>query len=201
MAQDQTNEKDQVLIARNNETGETGAVKGLKQDGTPDMTPSKSAKLSDLVVFNIHKNPLEAFLSNFVRQCKNPSMFSFFKVDADNVNSVGQVVEEALKDPEANKAMLSEAKVEVKAANRNSHAIDESKIDWQGLKDRWGIDRETLEKSGDLKEMLYNRKSRLVTITPTFGGEKYSLEARLSFREDANGNIKVVPQFLYSFLH
>lgn len=33
MAQDQTNEKDQVLIARNNETGETGAVKGLKQDG------------------------------------------------------------------------------------------------------------------------------------------------------------------------
>lgn len=50
MAQDQTNEKDQVLIARNNETGETGAVKGLKQDGTPDMTPSKSARLSDLVV-------------------------------------------------------------------------------------------------------------------------------------------------------
>ena len=196
MAQDQTNEKDQVLIARNNETGETGAVKGLKQDGTPDMAPSKSAKLSDLVVFNIHKNPLEAFLSNFVRQCKNPSMFSFFKVDADNVNSVGQVVEDALKDPEANKAMLSEAKVEVKAANRNSHAIDESKIDWQGLKDRWGIDREMLEKSGDLKEMLYNRKSRLVTITPTFAGEKYSLEARLSFREDANGNIKVVPHFI-----
>ena len=157
MAQDQTNEKDQVLIARNNETGETGAVKGLKQDGTPDMAPSKSAKLSDLVVFNIHKSPLEAFLSNFVRQCKNPSMFSFFKVDADNVNSVGQVVEDALKDPEANKAMLSEAKVEVKATNRNSHAIDESRIDWQGLKDRWGIDRETLEKSGDLNEMLYNR--------------------------------------------
>lgn len=196
MAQDQTNEKDQVLIARNNETGETGAVKGLKQDGTPDMAPSKSAKLSDLVVFNIHKNPLEAFLSNFVRQCKNPSMFSFFKVDADNVNSVGQVVEDALKDPEANKAMLSEMKVEAKATNRNSQAIDGSKIDWQGLKDRWGIDRETLEKSGDLKEMLYNRKSRLVTITPTFAGEKYSLEARLSFREDANGNIKVVPHFI-----
>ena len=73
MAQDQNIDKDQVLIARNNETGETGAVKGLKQDGTPDMTPSKNAKLSDLVVFNIHKNPLEAFLSNFVRQCKNPS--------------------------------------------------------------------------------------------------------------------------------
>lgn len=197
MAQDQTNEKDQVLIARNNETGETGAVKGLKQDGTPDMAPSKSAKLSDLVVFNIHKNPLEAFLSNFVRQCKNPSMFSFFKVDADNVNSVGQVVEDALKDPEANKAMLSEAKVEVKATNRNSHAIDESRIDWQGLKDRWGIDRETLEKSGDLKEMLYNRKSKIVTVTPTFAGEKFPIDARLSFRTDPDGSVKLVPHFIH----
>lgn len=41
MAQDQNIDKDQVLIARNNETGETGAVKGLKQDGTPDMTVSR----------------------------------------------------------------------------------------------------------------------------------------------------------------
>ena len=193
---DQTVDKDQVLIAHNNETGESGAVKGLREDGTPDMTPSKTASLGDLVVFNIHKNPVEAFLSNFVRQCKNPTMFSFFKVDADNVNSVGHVVEEALKKPDKNKAMLDGTKVEMKAQKRKSHAIDPSGIDWQDLKERWGIDKDTLEKSGDLKEMLYNRKSRLVTITPTFAGEKYSLEARLSFREDADGNVKVVPHFI-----
>ncbi len=50
-------------------------------------------------------------------------------------------------------------------------AIDESKIDWANLKEKWGIDRDELAKSGDLKEMLYNRKSKLVTVTPTFGGE------------------------------
>lgn len=196
MAQDQNIEKDQVLIAKNTETGETGAVRGLKQDGTPDMTASKTAKLSDLVVFNIHKNPLEAFLSNFVRQCKNPSLFGFYKIDADTVNSVGPVVEDALKDPEKNKELLADAKVEAKETTRKSHAIDESKVNWQELKEKWGIDRDALEKSGDLREMLYNRKSRLVTITPTFGGEKYQLEARLSFREDAGGNIKVVPHFI-----
>lgn len=196
MAQDQNIEKEQVLIARNNETGESGAVKGLKADGTPDMTASKSAKLSDLVVFDIHKNPLEAFLSNFVRQCKNPSVFGFYKIDADTVNSVGPVVEDALKDPEKNKALLDGAKVEVKASNRTSRAIDESKIDWANLKERWGIDRDALEKSGDLKEMLYNRKSHLVTITPTVNGKKTETEARLSFRADEDGNIKVVPHFI-----
>ena len=50
MAQDQTPEKDQVLIAHNKETGETGAVAGLKEDGTPAMADAKTSKLSDLVV-------------------------------------------------------------------------------------------------------------------------------------------------------
>ena len=84
MEQDQTQEKDQVLIARDNESGKIGAVTGMNDDGTPKMSDVKSAKLSDLVKFNIRQNPLEAFMSNFLRQCKNPSMFSFFKVDADN---------------------------------------------------------------------------------------------------------------------
>lgn len=75
MAQDQNLEE--VLIARNNETGEVGAVTGLKEDGTPKMTDVKSAKLSDLVKFQKGQNPIEAFLSNFVRQCQNPTTFGF----------------------------------------------------------------------------------------------------------------------------
>ena len=30
------------------------------------------------------QNPLEAFLSNFMRQAKNPTLFSFFKFPADD---------------------------------------------------------------------------------------------------------------------
>ena len=45
--------------------------------------------------------------------------------------------------------------------------------------------------------MLYNRKSKLVTVTPTFGGEKFQIDARLSFRTDAAGNVKVVPHFIH----
>lgn len=196
MAQDQTPEKDQVLIAHNKETGETGAVTGLKEDGTPAMADTKTSKLSDLVVFNIHKNPLESFMSNFIRQCKNPSVFGFYKIDADNINTVGPVMQEALKDPEKNKALLDPSVVEVKEGQQAYRKIDESKIDWDTLKERWGIDRERLEKSGDLKEMMYNRKSGLVNISLMVDGEKQTAAARLSFKTDNEGNVKVVPSFI-----
>lgn len=235
MAQDQNLEE--VLIARNNDTGQVGAVTGLNKDGTPKMTDVKSAKLSDLVKFQKGQNPLEAFLSNFIRQCKNPSSFGFFRVPADRYDTVGTVIGDLAKDPVANAEMLKNNVVDVSKmsqsegqtaetaqqpeqplqsaagepknelqANDNAQApekevrhsaIDESKIDWVNLKEKWGIDRDELEKSGDLKEMLYNHKSKLVTVTPTFAGEKFPIDARLSFRTDAEGNIKVVPHFIH----
>ncbi len=220
--------QEEVLIARNNETGEVGAVTGLNEDGTPKMTDVKSAKLSDLVKFQKGQNPIEAFLSNFVRQCQNPTTFGFFRVPADRYDTVGTVISDLAKDPEANAEMLKNNKVELPTAERKVEqpqqvatpteqpaqaavtddaqtndkevkhsAIDESKIDWASLKEKWGIDRDALEKSGDLKEMLYNRKSKLVTVTPTFAGEKFPIDARLSFRTDPDGNVKVVPHFIH----
>lgn len=220
--------QEEVLIARNNETGEVGAVTGLKEDGTPQMTDVKSAKHSDLVKFQKGLNPIEAFLSNFVRQCQNPTTFGFFRVPADRYDTVGTVIGDLAKDPDANAEMLKNNKVELPTAEQKvkqpqqastpteqpaqaaaadnaqapekevkHSAIDESKIDWASLKEKWGIDRDALEKSGDLKEMLYNRKSKLVTVTPTFAGEKFPIDARLSFRTDPDGNVKVVPHFIH----
>lgn len=233
MAKDQNLEE--VLIARNNDTGQVGAVTGLNEDGTPKMTDVKSAKISDLVKFSKGQNPLEAFMSNFVRQCKNPSTFGFFRVPADRYDTVGTVIGDLAKDPVANAEMLKNNKVELpQVAQDNKHeatqaaeqpkrspveapeekpqpqketeesekemkyqAIDESKIDWANLKEKWGIDREALKKSGDLQEMLYNRKSKPVNLTMNFAGEKYPVEARLSFRTDDNGDVKVVPHFIH----
>lgn len=240
MAQD-LNNQEEVLIARNNETGQVGAVTGLNEDGTPKMTADvKSAKLSDLVKFTKGQNPMEAFLSNFMRQCKNPTTFGFFKVPADRFDSVGVAMGDFLKNPEANAEMLQNFKVELpeqsqtveqtqtsqqpqpapeegqqthqttaspqqdqqekpqeaQATTRHS-AIDESKIDWFMLKEKWGIDRDALEKSGDLKEMLYNRKSQIVTVNLNFEGEPMPIDARLSFRTDENGNVKIVPHFIH----
>ena len=233
MAKDQNLEE--VLIARNNDTGQVGAVTGLNEDGTPKMTDVKSAKLSDLVKFSKGQNPLEAFMSNFVRQCKNPSTFGFFRVPADRYDTVGTVIGDLVQDPVANAEMLKNNKVDLPQPTQDKsqkasqtaeqpqqspadapkkepqeqkeaqeaeketkyQAIDESKIDWANLKEKWGIDREALKESGDLQEMLYNRKSKPVNLTMNFAGEKYPVEARLSFRTDDNGNVKVVPHFIH----
>ena len=214
--------QEEVLIARNNDTGQVGAVTGLNEDGTPKMTDVKSAKLSDLVKFQKGQNPIEAFLSNFVRQCQNPTTFGFFRVPADRYDTVGTVIGDFAKDPEANAEMLKNNKVELPQVAQTEEnkveqpmqptqtestveqsaqtadeaqtqatmsqepkwqAIDQSKIDWDTLKEKWGIDRDELEKSGDLREMLYNRKSKVVTVTPTFAGEKFPIDARLSYAQ------------------
>lgn len=220
---EQNQNYEEVLIARNNETGQVGAVVGQNPDGTPKMTDVKSAKMSDLIKFTKGQNPMEAFLSNFLRQAKNPSTFGFFKVPADRYESVGMAMADFMQNPEANAEILKDFKVDMPQqvqgeaqqqeqtpvaeqsapsventpAEHRYQAIDESKIDWANLKEKWGIDRDELEKSGDLKEMLYNRKSKLVTVTPIFGGEKFPIDARLSFRTDEAGNVKVVPHFIH----
>lgn len=216
---DQIQEQEQVLIARNNETGQVGAVTGVNPDGTPQMTDVKSAKLSDLIKFSKGQNPLEAFLSNFVRQCKNPTIFGFFQVPADRFDSVGVAMADLAKDPVANADLLKNNVVEVpkqaevqalkdnipkeeakEDTHRESkyHAIDPAKINWEEFTNQWGVNKEQLEKSGDLEKMLNYGKSGLVRIYPTLAGEKLELEVRLSLRSDANGNIKLVPHPIYN---
>ena len=44
--------------------------------------------------------------------------------------------------------------------------------------------------------MLNYGKSDLVKVKPTFGGESFELDARLSFKKDGEGNISLVPHFI-----
>lgn len=105
----------EVLIARNNETGQVGAVVGQNPDGTPQMADAKTAKLSDLVKFNKGQNPLEAFISNFVRQAKNPSLFGFFKLPADRYDAIAPAMADLIQDPVANGDMLKQYKVDTES--------------------------------------------------------------------------------------
>ncbi len=105
----------QVLIARDNETGQIGAVVGQNPDGTPKMADAKTAKMSDLVKFTKGQNPIEAFMSNFIRQAKNPSRFGFFKIPEDQYEKIGPAMSDILQDPQANASLLKPFEVDVKA--------------------------------------------------------------------------------------
>lgn len=192
---EQTPEKDEVLIARNNETGQIGAVVGQNPDGTPQVADVKSTPLSEMVKFNKGQNPLEAFIANFMRQAKNPTTFGIFKMSAEDYDALAEPMAEMLNDPETNKAMLEKYRVEAKAAK--VPPIDPEKIDWPAIEKDWGIKREDLEKSGALQQMIYNHKSpQLFTIKNNTDGSGDEMKARLSFRTNGDGTFSLIPHFV-----
>ena len=192
---EQTPEKDEVLIARNNETGQIGAVVGQNPDGTPKMADVKSTPLSELIKFTKGQNPLEAFMANFMRQAKNPTTFGLFKMSAEDYEALGQPMAEMLNDPETNKAMLEKYRVEAKAAK--VPPIDPEKIDWAAIEKQWGVKREELEQSGALQQMIYNHKSpQLFTIKNNTDGSGDEIKARLSFRTNDDGTYSLTPHFV-----
>lgn len=192
---EQTPEKDKVLIARNNETGQIGAVVGQNPDGIPQIADVKSTPLSEMVKFNKGQNPLEAFIANFMRQAKNPTTFGIFKMAAEDYDALAEPMAEMLNDPETNKAMLEKYRVEAKTAK--VPPIDPEKIDWLAIEKDWGIKREELEQSGALQQMIYNHKSpQLFTIRDNTDGSGDEMKARLSFRTNEDGTYSLIPHLV-----
>ena len=218
-------EKD-VLIVRDEKTGEISVVAGLNKDGNPKRTPAKAENAQDFLQFDRHGDVLDNFFKNFFRQCMEPSRFGFYRIAADQADKLVEVIKELLKNPEANKELLAPHKVdtseyenkvkaeqeqnvkpqnneEMKKENEEKQEqaqtdgkrkgyqpIDESKINWQQLEERWGIRRDDLEK------MLNYGKSNLVTVTPTFGDEKFETAARLSFKPQEDSSVRLVPHLI-----
>lgn len=249
---DQTPDQQEVLMARDNTSGKVGAVVGQNPDGTPKMADVKSTPLSELIKFNKGQNPLEAFMSNFLRQAKNPTMFSLFRLPADRYEMVAPAMADIIQEAEKNAEMLRPYAVETDvpartvnpeqqttpetqaqqeqqavetpqppqqaqtpepeqsvqaqqpqqpeqtpAAPVRNAPINADSIDWDKIQKQWGITREDLEKSGALDQMVYNHKSpQLFTVTPRFGDETFSLQAKLSFRSNPDGSYSLVPHFV-----
>ena len=230
-------EKD-VLVVRDEKTGEISVVAGLNADGTPKRTPAKAENAQSFLQFDRQGDVLDNFFKNFFRQCKEPSRFGFYRIAADQAENVLEVIRQLLEDPEGNKEMLAPHKVDTSEyekkvleeqtaqqtekqepqkqenmeqqqeqqqqqespqqtqGRQGYQPIDESKINWQELEEKWGVKHDDLEKSGDLQKMLNYGKSDLVKVSPKFGGEAFELDARLSFKKDGEGNVSLVPHFI-----
>ena len=112
MVQKKKSDEQDVLVVRDEKTGEISVVAGLSRDGTPKRAPAKSENTSDFLRFDRNSDLMDSFFRNFFRQCKEPSRFGFYRIAADQVESLLGVMKELLKDPEANKEILSAHKVD-----------------------------------------------------------------------------------------
>ena len=209
-------EKD-VLIVRDEKTGEISVVAGLDADGSPKRTPAKAENAQSFLQFDRHGDVLDNFFKNFFRQCKEPSRFGFYRVAADQADKLMEVMKDLLKDPEANKELLAPHKVDTSGyekqvkeeqtagkteqteqkqeeqpkenqkqeemekkqespqqtqGRQGYQPIDESKINWQELEEKWGVKHDDLEKSGDLQNLRETGNlGRVVDIVDRETGE------------------------------
>ena len=209
------NSKDEQLVLLVQEKGSDrmNVVTGLDENGKPKTVAPKVANEPEFFKLDKHGNGLENFMVNYVRQAKDPTHFGFFKVPIGNIEANAQILSEMsqkgnigkefLNDYRVNTAQYKVAKEQVPAENKAEveqsstetkqeyKPIDESCIDWKQL-EKLGVSRDTLLKNGSLDAMLNWRKTPvLIPISPKFDDITLYTQARLSFHETADGQLKV----------
>ena len=151
-----------MLVVRDEKTGEISVVAGLSRDGTPKRAPAKAENTSDFLRFDRNSDLMDSFFRNFFRQCKEPSRFGFYRIAADQVENLLGVMKELLKDPEANKEILSAHKVDTSnyekeakqsegQAKENASSDDASKTQANTEKENVSSEQ-TNEKKNDMEQ-------------------------------------------------
>ena len=327
MEQKKKKEED-VLVVRDEKTGEISVVAGLDGKGYPKRIPPKAEHSQEFLRFDRHGDAIDNFFRNFYRQCKEPTRFGFYRVAADMVEALLPVIKDLLRDPAANAELLAPHKVdtsayqqaeeqqtteeakkenaeteteeqqaaeevkkenaeteteeqqaaeeakrenaeteteeqqaaeEVKRENAETEAVEQQAaeeakrenteednveqqtnekieemkqenleqqpqaaetqavqgqaqdgqpqaktqrpnliadgdVDWKEL-ERFGVKKENLSEK-DMKALMNYGKTNLVTVNPTFAGDSYELQARLSFQKTEDGALKLTPHFV-----
>lgn len=275
MEQKKKKEED-VLVVRDEKTGEISVVAGLDGKGYPKRIPPKAEHSQEFLRFDRHGDAIDNFFRNFYRQCKEPTRFGFYRVAADMVEALLPVIKDLLRDPAANAELLAPHKVDTSAYQQaeeqqateeakkenaeteaeEQQAAEEAKrenteednveqqtnekmeemkqknqeqqpqaaetqavqgqepaqdgqtqakpqkpnliadgdVDWKEL-EQFGVKREKLSEK-DMKALMNYGKTGLVTVNPTFGGDSYELQARLSFQKTEDGKLKLTPHFV-----
>ena len=83
---------------------------------------------------------------------------------------------------------------QAQAKPEKPNLIADSDVDWKEL-EQFGVKKENLSEK-DMKALMNYGKTNLVTVNPTFGGDSYELQARLSFQKTEDGALKLTPHFV-----
>ena len=121
--------QEDVLVVRDEKTGEISVVAGLDGKGYPKRIPPKAEHSQEFLRFDRHGDAIDNFFRNFYRQCKEPTRFGFYRVAADMVEALLPVIKDLLRDPAANAELLAPHKVDTSAYQQaeEQQAAEEAK--------------------------------------------------------------------------
>jgi hypothetical protein len=210
-----------LLVVEEKEHGKPvvkAATGELNKNGIPQTVSARDKTNPDFLRIDRHGNALENFFSNFMRQCKNPTQFSFFKVPINAVSEMSIVIGDIVKNGyESGKELLDEYRVkpedylqkqnkEQKEEKQNQQAektettpanhekkptaISENEVDWDSLQ-KLGVSKEMLQKRKCLNTMLNFGKSPLLQVKMDLEGITVDTQARLAFRKGEDDKLTV----------
>lgn len=142
------------------------AVAGADEKGGLKTVPPTAEHEQSFLKFDKHSNALENFLSNFMRQFKNPTPLNFFKVPFESAVASARVLSEMLKAPEvpSNKEMLDSTRINPSdyagEQKLSFQGIDPDKVKWDQF-EQMGVSRESLEKASILMTCFNTARLRL----------------------------------------
>ena len=121
--------QEDVLVVRDEKTGEISVVAGLDARGYPKRAQAKAEHSQEFLRFDRHGDAIDNFFKNFYRQCKEPTRFGFYRVAADTVEALLPVIKDLLRDPAANAELLAPHKVDTSAHQQaeEQQATEEAK--------------------------------------------------------------------------
>jgi len=182
-----------VILAVDKKSKTVAAVKGIDENGELETVPPKAEFNNDFLRIDSHADGVDNFLSNFLRQLKDPTRFDFFKVDENELEKVASAIQENLKNPTPqgdelmDKHRIDPQQLEKEKQHEQTY-IDPAKIDWGSIEKNTGITKEKLGK--DYEKMLKGDPSDgIYFVKSVHDGVDLSGDARLSFRKQEDGSV------------
>ena len=181
---------DFILVVEDKDAKKLSVVSSVDAQGNIKTVEPLDANSGQFMRFNAKDSLFRNFMDNFSRQFKDPSHTGLYRMVADEVENSVKVLQQLLQKPEENGDSLKLVRVNLEeyAPGEQHGKVDENRIDWDELA-AIGLNRERLEESGNLEKMLAWGKSDLMPISVPFGDKTIYTEARLAFRENADGNL------------
>jgi len=193
-----------ILLVLDKEKMKIQAVKSIDKDGNMETVNPSKKNQSEFMRVDKHGDIVTNFLSNFWRQLKDPTRFTFFKVLADEAVDKAKEFQKQVDHPtpEGEKEMKKhEIKTEPNQENKNDMAATQTasetseyrfkpeQIDWETM-NNLGLGKERLEKLNLLEPLLKGYKTNeLVPVSINLGGAIVRTDARLSLQPTEDGKV------------
>ena len=214
MSEETTNKQEEpeqlsdILLVLDKEKMKIQAVKSIDKNGKMETVDPTKKNQSEFMRVDKQGDFISNFFSNFYRQLKDPTKFTFFKVPADKALEKAKEFQKQVDHPtpKGEKQMKKdEVKVEPehkqenqnnmettqKAPENNEYRYKPEQIDWETM-NNLGLGKERLEKMNLLEPLLKGFKTNeLVPVSLNLGTAVTRMDARLSLQHNDEGKVVV----------